>query len=347
MSDACPLLFLYIDHGVCMHLSPNPTVPDDPRAAAAFWLSKSSLRPLSEREQQALQDWLQNPAHRHEYELMKGVWNATALVPAERLRALAKDPQNADTAPRRQYLGWSSGLALGAVACITIALTQFEFNPEQAWHEANYSSAVGEIRRVTLPDQSVVTLNTDTQLQVRYFAHRREVALLRGQALFQVQSDRAQPFDVQAGDTQVRVTGTRFDVLYLPEQTQVTVQSGSVRVRQGAWWWRQQVDLHADQQIALSPQITELKAQAADIQSALSWEQGTLIYKNVRLDQAVAQINRYRTKPITLSQASLGAIRIGGTVPIARTEDFLDTLPRIAAVRVEHQANGEALILPK
>ncbi|GHC50333.1 protein FpvR [Alcaligenes pakistanensis] len=344
MSNACPLLFLDIDHGVYMHLSPDHTVPDDPRAAAAFWLSKSSLRPLSDQEQQALQDWLQNAAHRHEYELMKGVWNATALVPAERLRALAKDPQ---TPPRRQGLGWSGGLALGAVVCITVALTQFEFNPEQAWHEANYSSAVGEIRRVTLPDQSVITLNTDTRLQVRYFAHRREIALLRGQALFEVQSDRAQPFDVQAGDTQVRVTGTRFDVLYLPEQTQVTVQSGSVRVRQGAWWWRQQVDLHADQQISLSPQITELKAQTADVQSALSWEQGTLIYKNVRLDQAIAQINRYRTKPITLSQASLGAIRIGGTVPIARTQDFLDTLPRIAAVRVEHQVNGEALILPK
>lgn len=331
-----------------MSLHPELIVPDEPRAAAAFWLSKSSLAPLSQTEQRALDEWLKITEHRHEYTLMQGVWNATTLVPPKRLRTLAEEPK-AHQAPaaRRRWPGWGSGLALGTVACLSFAVFHYKQTPEQAWHEASYSSAVGEIRRVTLPDNSVITLNTDTQLQVRYYEHRREVALLQGQALFQVQSDRAQPFDVLAGDTQVRVTGTRFDVLYLPEQTQVTVQSGSVRVRQGSWWWSDQVDLHADQQVALSPQATELKAQSADIQSALSWEHGTLIYKNVRLDQAVAQINRYRAYPITLSQPSLGAIHIGGTVLVARTEDFLDTLPRIAPVRVELQANGQALILPK
>ena len=327
-----------------MHLAPDLSVPKDPRAAAAFWLSKSSLRPLSHAEQEALQAWLQVPAHRHEYNIMKGVWNASSLVPPERLRTLAQAPRTANPSPR---LKWGSGLALGTVVGLSIVLTQYELRTEQAWHESSYASAIGEIRRVTLPDQSVLTLNTDTQLTVRYYAHRREVDLIRGQALFQVQSDRSQPFDVQAGDTQVRVTGTRFDVLYLPNQTQVTVQSGSVRVRQGSWWWRQQVDLHADQQITLNTQGTKLNVLPADTQSALSWEQGTLIYKNSPLDQAVAQINRYRDKPITLSQPALGAIRIGGTVPIARTEDFLDTLPRIAPVRVEHQTNGEVLILPK
>jgi len=93
-----------------------------------------------------------------------------------------------------------------------------------------YVTGIGEQHSVALADGSVIDLNACSSVRVRYSPAKREIELLRGQALFRVAKDRTRPFEVLSGQTRVLATGTQFDVYRRTSGTTVTVLEGSVAV---------------------------------------------------------------------------------------------------------------------
>jgi transmembrane sensor len=96
----------------------------------------------------------------------------------------------------------------------------------------------GKTERYVLPDQSVVWLKANARLQVDtrlYNKPNRTVALLSGEAFFDVQKDPAHPFIVQNGLVQTKVLGTSFSVQAgaSSESVQVQVATGKVAVSHG------------------------------------------------------------------------------------------------------------------
>ncbi|NWO96327.1 FecR domain-containing protein, partial [Escherichia coli] len=74
-----------------------------------------------------------------------------------------------------------------------------------------------------------MVLNTATQVELDFDREARRVALLNGEAQFDVVKDPARPFIVTAGDVTVRAVGTRFSVWRLGEdRTRVVVAEGIV-----------------------------------------------------------------------------------------------------------------------
>ena len=92
-------------------------------------------------------------------------------------------------------------------------------------------STLAEIRDITLPDQSVVTLNRYSTLSFpsRFRGAKREVRLT-GEAYFDVEKDTRHPFIVKAES--VQVLGTQFNVEAYPEDPEIktTLIEGSVAV---------------------------------------------------------------------------------------------------------------------
>src|SRR3546814_1264895 len=75
-----------------------------------------------------------------------------------------------------------------------------------------YRTVLGERRVVTLADGSTVSLDAASEVRVAYSERARELALVRGQARFDVAHDPRRPFAVQARDQRVVATGTAFNV---------------------------------------------------------------------------------------------------------------------------------------
>jgi len=100
------------------------------------------------------------------------------------------------------------------------------------WHEIRgvYTTGVGEQHLITLGDGSVIELNAQSRIRIRYHTREREVDLLRGQALFNVAHDATRPFIVYTAGSQVRAIGTQFDVYQKPAETKVSVIEGTVAV---------------------------------------------------------------------------------------------------------------------
>src|SRR5690606_5608621 len=100
-----------------------------------------------------------------------------------------------------------------------------------AQFDHTYRTAVGEQAREVLPDGSSVTLNTDTEVHVRYLAGERLVRMVRGEAHFTVAHDVSRPFGVRAGDHIVQAVGTAFNVRLQPRgEVEVMVTDGVVRI---------------------------------------------------------------------------------------------------------------------
>jgi transmembrane sensor len=229
------------------------------------------------------------------------------------------------------------------------------------WGPGIYSTHVAELRDVSLPDGSVVTLGAKSRIRAQYSDDKRRVELLGGQAFFVVAHNASRPFYVVAGNVTVRVVGTKFDVSRGSNNTvRVAVLEGRVNVsRTGS-----ENKAHSPERPVLSESpavstVTELgagdsvrslsqgglrKNQELARQEAGAWRTGQLAYTSARLADVIEDLNRYYGAGISLASDDLGDLQVTAAFQAARTTDFLQSLPRALPVAVEFRSNGAVLI---
>lgn len=209
-----------------------------------------------------------------------------------------------------------------------------------------YETAIGERSTVSLPDGSSMTLNTATVTQVAYTGRERGVVLLKGQALFTVAHDRAEPFRVYAGDRVITATGTAFEVYLEKGAVRVSLLEGSVKVS------RRAVDaaspsandaLTAGEVLTATPD-SPTRVRSADVARLASWRTGLVSFDDTPLSEAVREINRYSTRPIVLADAAAGRHRVSGTFRTGEPERFARTVSELFPLRLEPSADGGILL---
>lgn len=305
------------------------------RDEAAYWFTRRNGQDLSPEEHARFTAWLDaDEQHRHEYAVLDGVWNAADLIPAARLRRLCEDPRPAG---HRRFVQ----LAAATVAAVALGLG-WMLLPATEYRET-LQTRVGERQDVTLPDGSVVQLNSLTRLVIHYQADRRSVELQRGEALFSVSHDPDKPFVVLAGSGQVMVTGTRFDVLRAGGEVHVAVESGTVQVSGKAAG--QPVILTAGKGTHIDDQGLVAPAQAIDLQAVVAWREGKLVFDNATLAEVAVQVSRYREQPLHVDPAVAG-LRFSSVFRLDDTDALLSALPRLLPVQIRRRADGSSEIIP-
>ena len=191
------------------------------RKEAAAWLIEMDLEPeLWDRR--SFTAWLKlSPRHVEEFLHQSAFWVAlhSADPTGIDVSYLVKDTDNVVDWPRssgneKRQPGvtkrrlWFAGLA---------ATTLFVASAAGLWNllEDNtrvLTTAIGEQRAVRLADRSVVHLNTDSRVEIRFTDEAREVRLTRGEALFTVERDVNRPFRVLADGIRVEALDTQFNV---------------------------------------------------------------------------------------------------------------------------------------
>jgi transmembrane sensor len=213
--------------------------------AAAQWALRQEGNPLDDTEARAFAEWLaEDESHVAAYQDALWALDATARHAGEREMLALRSAALAAGSKGRRYRGWAAGLAAAAtmVAAVGITLTPPATNPligkatrvaERTFDRNHilYRTGIGERSAITLPDGSIVTLDTDSQIQVAYGPRERGVHLLRGQALFDVAHGKPAPFQVYAGRQRITAVGTKFNVRIEGAQVRVAMVEGSVKVR--------------------------------------------------------------------------------------------------------------------
>ncbi|WP_180698230.1 FecR domain-containing protein [Pseudomonas crudilactis] len=321
-------------------------IPTPAQEQAAFaWLSLLHDRP-SAGDQLTFSQWLRaDPAHAEAYAQAQVVWElsespARTLADEEAL-ALQGFLDAMDRPRRPQLLRWSGALAMAACLLLMVSLGS-GWQP-QRWIDdlgADYVSAPGEIRTVTLADQSQVTLDADSAIAVDFSRGERHVQLRRGAGFFTV-THTGEPFVVAAEQGEARVLGTQFEVRLQPHGAQVTVLSGRVGVT--AERGGEQQILTAGQQVAYGDGAAE-KLHAVDSEAQLAWRQGWLTYYKSTLADVVEDLRRYYPGRIVLLNDELAARKVSGSFPSKDPQAVLSSLQGVLGFE-QHQVLGHLIIL--
>nr|WP_262415900.1 FecR family protein [Pseudomonas fluorescens] len=321
-------------------------IPTPAQEQAAFaWLSLLHDRP-SAGDQLTFSQWLRaDPAHAEAYAQAQVVWElsespARTLADEEAL-ALQGFLDAMDRPRRPQLLRWSGALAMAA--CLLLMVNLGTGWQPQRWIDdlgADYVSAPGEIRTVTLADQSQVTLDADSAIAVDFSRGERHVQLRRGAGFFTV-THTGEPFVVEAEKGQARVLGTQFEVRLQPQGARVTVLSGRVGVT--ADRGGEQQILTAGQQVAYGDGAAE-KLHAVDSEGQLAWRQGWLTYYKSTLGDVVEDLRRYYPGRIVLLNDELAARKVSGSFPSKDPQAVLSSLQGVMGFE-QHQVLGHLIIL--
>jgi transmembrane sensor len=207
---------------------------------------------------------------------------------------------------------------------------------DPVWHSEEMHTMVGQQTSFDLKDGSHVDLNTNSMLVVEQHLYSRRLHLKQGEALFTVQHG-WRPFTVFANQTQIRDIGTIFNVRNIEDGAIVTVVEGSVEVRTANAQRILTKDISVTTQAGT---ISESRCTSANI----AWQQGRLVFDGTPLQEAVAEIQRYRQAPVVIQDSKVGLMRLSGEYDINAIESLLKTLPLSLGIQASYQTDGKVIL---
>ncbi|KQQ14244.1 iron dicitrate transport regulator FecR [Methylobacterium sp. Leaf123] len=281
---------------------------------AAAWVARLSSSDVTDADHRAFETWRRaDPAHAAAYAEMDALWRRLGHLPDPR-------PRTASNKTPKSLAG------LAAVTLLASALAYEAGLLDRL--RADLWSGVGTIEHATLPDGSRVDLNTDTAIAVRFTQGERGIALLRGEASFDVVPDSSRPFVVRGGGLSVRAVGTRFFLRADGADSPVGVAEGRVDVSGESG----RVVVSAGEEIRIGGDA--LHVAAADVERATAWRDGRLIFSGKPLAAVLAELNRYRRGRIVLLDRGLGERRVTGAFDARNTDDALDVIAATMSARI-------------
>ena len=313
---------------------------------AATWAWRMDSPQVTPAERQAYEAWLrQDPRNARAAREMSQTWRALDSF-AERTRGQHHDfgvshtaALTASVSRRRWSLAAAAAVLAAAAVGIGTSLMQRSAEPQML------ATALGQQRHVTLADGSIVSLNTNTIVEVDLGRNTRELYLRRGEAHFQVAHDATRPFLVHAGDAVVRAVGTEFEVRLLADQhVNIVVNEGRVEVRREEAATKREPAaraLNAGYRLSTTGRdyaVTPLSNQ--QLSSELAWREGAIVFDGERLADAVAEIERYTDQRITISDPAIAGLRVGGRFRTGDLQEFLDALQSALPIMVQRQPGG-------
>jgi transmembrane sensor len=334
--------------------------------AAAEWLIRIEGQTTSPETWDALQAWMDaDPRHRAAFIRLRVAWNRvdrlknmrpvdgtinsdllarTNISPAKLLiRGLQplqgtprKRLEDLLIPDRRRVL-----VTAGAIAAAGI------FAWFGAYHLGwkSYETGIGGREKIELTDGTTVDLNTNTELNARITATRREIMLARGEALFHVAHDSTRPFYVVAGGTVIRAVGTAFSVrIRDAEHVDVLVAEGRVAVGAPGT----EANFENPSLLASAPKVSAGETASVrrnsvavrsllpkDVTRKLAWTAGYLAFQGETLDDAVQEFNRYNQRQIAIADPSIVTVQVGGNFKTTDLDSFIAALQRSFGIRVQ------------
>lgn len=338
--------------------------------AAAEWVVRSRDG-LTAAEQSELDSWLAECAsHAEVYAEMRetlgllGQLRDTSFAPlaAPKLMRIQDARDDSCNRTRRLFRFAPAGIAAAAALAIA-AVTWMPTSPEKSYAESA-TTEVGDLRQLTLPDGSVVHLNTDSVIDVAYSAKKREVHLSRGEAFFTVARDRHRPFHVRTSSVSVHAIGTAFNVRCREAAVEVLVQEGKVSVdpveptpkletpQQTRNSARRLATNHkvlsAGERALISTAesanghvipVVVSAVEQAQIASALAWQSRRLEFSDSSLSEVVAEFNRYNRHKLTIGDPTLATMTFGGVFASNGYESLVEVLEQSFGVVAERKDN--------
>lgn len=307
------------------------------RERASEWHVRLMSEDALDADWLAFETWLaEDPRHQAAYAAVEQVWADLDAAPAEARVNVA--PMRPRPRPRRRW-GAVAGLAAASLAAV-IGLGLY-LDPAKT---EVFETPVGQTRQVALADGTRIILNGGSHLEARIGRRERRVRMADAEAVFDVAHDADKPFLIDASDRQVRVVGTKFNLLSHQGEVQVAVDRGVVEVRRA-----DAPDAAPIARLTRGMSLSHAPGQGdrvgrTDPEAALAWTTGRLVFQGEPLEAVARTLERYGATPIVVAPDAAN-LPVTAVLIIADQDDMLQGLSDFLPVRIEHGSDRVRLSL--
>jgi transmembrane sensor len=291
--------------------------------AAMDWALRLNAAPGDPSLRRQLEEWrTADPAHARAWRRAQQTWGLIADIPP----AHASEWSNARRTTRRppRSLPWLAGAGgLAMAACLMLVVVAIFAGPR-----ADLSTAVAEVRDVTLDDGSLVSLAPRSALDVRFGPTRRSLSLLEGEAFFEVAADAGRPFVVNAAGVRVAAVGTAFDIRISNASVVVSVRNGVVEVQGEPGSAAAGMRLSPGDRVKVDRGTGQYERGMTTAEEIASWRNRRVFFDGATVAEVAEEIGRYRSGWIVVTDRKLAAERVTGLF-------MLDDADRALAALVE------------
>lgn len=296
--------------------------PEHTNRQAGEWLARLHADDRSPDDEVAFREWLDgDPSHRTVFERASAVWDAVGGLRDQPPVAQPDTPRLS----RRMVLAGGGALAVAGVSTF-------------GWREAYagvYRTGVGEQRRLTLDDGSRVMLDTDTRIRFRAGSDARTLSLSAGRVDLDIASD-PRPFLIELGARRIAAQTGRLDMRRDGDAMALTAIRGSARIEAAG----APVAVPTGHRIAMGAGRPD-RIDRPEIDDLIAWQSGRLAFRDETLTDAVAELNRYTTRPLVIADPRAAQMRVSGVYRVGDPEAFARSLALLLPVRVA--ADSEAI----
>lgn len=347
----------------------------DVEAIASYWVVRLNAEDCTPEDRYAFDAWRrEDTAHEEAYQKIKrGNDYLDRFMGSSEFQERIELARNRTRPPlwRRDSTRWISA----AAACLALVVAGSLLVP---WSNIGdreitiadaveyYETRIGERSTVTLSDGSVVTINTNSRIEVGYTDEIREITLTRGQGFFDVAKDIDRPFVVVAGEKRVMALGTVFDVRFDDQnEVQVTLVEGRVQVDDNAASSSNPFALDASSDPASEPLVASTAIELnpgerlvarvdtppeiveTDGVEETSWRRGQLVFRQRELSSVVAEMNRYSGQKLVLdTDERVLALRVSGVFNNGGPPSaFVDALEAMHPLEAQRSGRNELTLV--
>ncbi|HLZ88663.1 MAG TPA: FecR domain-containing protein, partial [Puia sp.] len=277
-------------------------------------LVKYLLGETSREETRTVEEWLAaSPGNQHYYQQVKLIWEKSLLLPAGTLRESDDDEEKAwrifkekihrPARPRPIIsLRWAATAAAAVILLPILFIALFGWPGSRTMQVLSSNNS---ILPDTLPDGTTVILSRHSTLSRQKKFNRRTVAL-QGEAWFRVATNKDRPFQIASNGITITVLGTSFNVRTDPAETDITVETGLVKVSNthGA------TEVGAGETITIRPDDQRLQKHPAAPAIYHFYQPREFVCRDTPLWQLTDALQRSYGVPIILGDTTLRQLRI-------------------------------------
>lgn len=227
--------------------------------------------------------------------------------------------------------------AIFFILCIPAVLLYHHYTkPELKELTASQSVMEG-----TLPDGSLVTLNTGSRIEYpAAFDRFKRGVTLEGEAFFEVQHNSGTPFVIYYKNARVEVLGTKFYVNTRKDngQMEVILQEGSVSV-----YFKSKPDIGVTLTPGEKAEVTEdqtnIYKRENDDENYLAWKTQRFVFTDTDLAGILRTLNKVYRSDIRLGDPRLGKCRMTATFENQSLESVLSVIKATLGLEVVTTGN--------
>jgi ferric-dicitrate binding protein FerR (iron transport regulator) len=205
-------------------------------------------------------------------------------------------------------------------------------------------TAFGQIRKVTLPDGSMVTLNANSKLRYAkdFLGGKQREIWIDGEAFFNVSKrivkGKKQPFTVHANDLNIQVLGTAFNVNNRRGTVNVALEHGQVKVvdeNNNA----NHVLLKPGEGVTHSDQQKQLLKEKVVVADYASWQNRVIVFRKKSLNEIAAMMKDLYNMKVVIDNPALGTETFTGSFPTDSSEVLFRKLEKMYPLEVTRAGN--------